>query len=67
MTVNTSIFPPVNTDHGLEIGLSISKIDLLIERLHRLKNNPEGHFHLTSDTPEQAFGVVDLMFYVEDD
>lgn len=67
MTINTLVLPPVSKDHGVEIGLSLAQLEVLVEKLNYLKSNLDGHFHLTCETPEQAFGVVDLMFYVEAD
>jgi hypothetical protein len=49
--------------NGVEIALDVREIDLLIERLTMLKNDPDQHFHISSDY--KAPGVIgDIEIYV---
>ena len=35
--------------YGVSLGLSIAEIDRLIELLTNIRNDPEQHFHISSD------------------
>ena len=50
---------------GVEIALSEPEIDVLIERLTMLKNDPDQHFHISSDykVPE---GLGDIEIYIRE-
>ncbi len=49
---------------GIGLGIKKSELDLLIQRLETLKNNPDLHFHLGS-TYSGSGGVGDIEVYVE--
>lgn len=48
---------------GISVGLSVSEIDRLIALLARLRDDPEQHFHISSDSPGSG-GIGDIEVYV---
>lgn len=52
--------------YGVAISLRNEEIDILIERLNRLKQDSTQHFHLSSDY-EGDGGVGDIEFSVQID
>jgi hypothetical protein len=50
--------------NGVEIALTLGEIDILIERLNMLKNDPDQHFHISSDY-KTAGGIGDIEVYVK--
>lgn len=53
-----------NDWYGVQLGLTMEEIDLLIERLRMLKADPEQHFHLSS-TYQGTGGLGDITIYVQ--
>lgn len=51
---------------GVELGLALPEIDVLIQRLQMLKAEPDQHFHLSS-TYQGSGGLGDILIYVQDD
>lgn len=51
---------------GIQIGLSLHEIDMLIERLKVIKADAEQHFHFSSDHTGED-GVGDIEIYVKED
>jgi hypothetical protein len=49
--------------YGVSLGLSISEIDRLIVLLTNLRNEPEQHFHISSDYAASE-GLGDIELYV---
>jgi len=49
---------------GVEIGVNRSDIDALIAKLTMLREEPDQHFHLSSDYKGTG-GLGDLTFYVQ--
>ena len=49
--------------YGISLGLSISDIDRLIVMLTNLRNEPEQHFHISSDYAASE-GLGDIQVYV---
>jgi hypothetical protein len=50
---------------GLELGIARDEIDLIIEGLNNLKEEPDQHFHLSSDYKAQG-GLGDIEVYVQE-
>ena len=50
--------------HGIEVGLSATEIDALIENLEMLKRDTEQHFHISSDYKGEG-GIGDITIYVK--
>jgi hypothetical protein len=48
---------------GVEIALSAGEIDILIERLTMLKNDPDQHFHISSDYKVPG-GIGDIEVFI---
>ena len=51
---------------GIKLALKADEIDLLVENLKFIKNNPGQHFHLVGDCQGEA-GVSDIEVYVDED
>ena len=51
--------------YGVQLGITAEEIDVLIERLRMLKEEPDQHFHLTS-TYKDGGGVGDITVYVQE-
>jgi hypothetical protein len=49
---------------GVEIALTSREIDVLIERLTMLKNDPDQHFHISSDYKAPG-SIGDIEIYVK--
>ena len=49
---------------GLELGFSVEEIDHLIKLLQMLKQEPDQHFHVSSDYKANS-GLGDLTLYVQ--
>lgn len=49
--------------YGVSLGLSITEIDRLIALLTNLRNEPEQHFHISSDYVDSQ-GLGDIEVYV---
>ena len=49
---------------GVRVALSLGEIDVFIQRLTMLKNDPEQHFHISSDNKGSG-GVGDIEIYVK--
>jgi hypothetical protein len=49
--------------YGVSLGLSVSEIDRLIALLTNLRNEPEQHFHISSDYVASE-GLGDIEVYV---
>jgi len=49
---------------GIELGIRRDEIDPLIALLTMLKNDPDQHFHISSDYKESE-GVGDIEIYVQ--
>jgi len=52
--------------YGIGIGLEPDEIDSLIELLQMIKNDPEQHFHLSSEFEGEG-GVGDIEIYVKEE
>ena len=51
---------------GLKIAIKTNDIDILIQNLELLKDNPSQHFHISSNF-EGETGVGDIEIYVDDE
>jgi len=52
--------------HGLSFAFTGEELDKLIDSLKYLKDNPDGHFHLSSKFLDgDAVGVSDVEFSVQ--
>ena len=49
---------------GVELGIAKNEIDVIIERLKMLKEEPDQHFHVSSDYKAQG-GLGDITIYVQ--
>jgi hypothetical protein len=49
--------------YGVSLGISVGEIDRLISLLTKLRNDPEQHFHISSDY-SGAGGLGDIEVYV---
>jgi hypothetical protein len=50
---------------GVELGFSKEEIDRLIERLRMIQNDPDQHFHLSSDYKGDG-GIGDILICIQD-
>jgi hypothetical protein len=50
--------------YGIQLGISGSEIDRVIELLKMLKEEPDQHFHFTSDYKGNG-GIGDITVYVQ--
>jgi hypothetical protein len=62
--VNVTLNDWKNGWFGLGLGLAPAEVDALIARLHRLKADPEQHFHITSEHNGTG-GVGDIEIFVD--
>ncbi len=51
--------------YGVSLGVSQAEIDRLIALLTALRNNPDQHFHISSDYVDSG-GIGDIEMYVND-
>ncbi len=63
--VRTELEDWKNGWYGVQLGISVEEIGVLIERLTALKAEPDQHFHLSS-TYEGDGGLGDITIYVQD-
>jgi len=49
--------------HGITLGLSVEEISRLIRMLEMIRDDPEQHFHISSDYKEDG-GLGDIEIYV---
>ena len=50
--------------YGVQLGISMEEIDVLIKRLEMLKAEPNQHFHLSS-TYQDSGGLGDITVYLQ--
>jgi hypothetical protein len=51
--------------YGIDIGLAEQEIDQLIHLLNMIKEDPEQHFHISSDDSGED-GVGDIEIYIKE-
>ena len=51
---------------GIELGLDLNEIDSLIALLQMIKNDPEQHFHISSEYKGEG-GIGDIEVYVKEE
>lgn len=51
--------------YGIGLGLSVAEIDRMIELLTKLRDDPEQHFHISSDYSGSG-GIGDIEVYVSE-
>lgn len=51
---------------GLELGIRLGEIDQLIASLKMLRDEPEQHFHLSSDY-QGSGGIGDIVIFIQPD
>lgn len=49
--------------YGVELGVSLAEIDSLIEMLQMIRDDPEQHFHISSDY-KGTEGLGDIVIFV---
>ena len=52
--------------YGIGIGLGSNEIDSLIELLQMIKDDPEQHFHISSEYEGEG-GVGDIEIYIKEE
>lgn len=49
---------------GISVGLDLNEIDCLVDLLKMIKDDPDQHFHISSDYKETG-GIGDITFFIK--